>query len=107
MATQEPDQEAGIPVPIVYVGAEDVPVLLANQFVIQHEQNEFVLTLGQVTPPILLGTLEERREQAQKLAYVPVKVVARVAFTRERLVELIEVLQEHLRKYDTRRGEKP
>jgi len=107
LATQEPDQEAGIAVPIVYVGGEDVPVLLANQFVIQHEQNEFVLTLGQVTPPILLGTLEERREQAQKLAYVPVKVVARVAFTRERLVELIEVLQEHLRKYDTRRGEKP
>jgi len=102
---EELGREEGVLVPIVYVGAEDVPILLANQFIIQHEQSEFILTLGQMTPPILLGTPEERREQAQKLAYIPVKIVARIAFTRDRLVELIQMLEEHLRKFDKQRGE--
>jgi hypothetical protein len=90
-------------IPLVYVGAEDVPILFVNQFVIQHHEDDFVLMLGQITPPVLLGTDEERRAQAEKVAYVPVNVVARVAFSRGRLVELIEVLQEHLRKYDAQR----
>jgi hypothetical protein len=103
MATEEPMQEGMVRIPLVYVGVEDVPIHFANQFVIQHVQGDFVLMLGQMTPPVLLGTDEERRTQAEKVAYVPVKVVARVAFSRERLVELIEVLREHLRKYDTQR----
>jgi len=86
--------------PLVYVGAEEVPVLLANVFVSQHEQNEFILTIGQLVPPMLFGTDEERLEQAKKVAYVPVKVVTRLALTRQRIVELIEVLQENLRNYD-------
>lgn len=98
------DKDA-IKLPIVYIGAEDVPVALANQFIIQHEQNEFILTFGQITPPILLGNDEQRLEQAKNIAYVPVKVVGRFTFTRQRLSELVDVLQRHLRKYDAE-GEK-
>ena len=98
MAVEEPI----IQLPIVYVGLEDVPILFGNHFIIQHEQNEFILTAGQLTPPILLGTPEERLEQAKKLSYVPVRVVARLGFTRQRLEELIEALQENLRAYDER-----
>jgi hypothetical protein len=37
--------------PIIWVGVEDVPILFANQMVIQHSaENEFVLTFGQLTP---------------------------------------------------------
>jgi len=87
-------------IPIVISGAEDVSIHFANQFVIQHQQNEFILTIGQLVPPMLFGTDEERLEQAKKVAYVPVKVVTRLALTRQRIVELIEVLQENLRNYD-------
>ncbi len=97
--------EDTVEIPIVFVGTEDVPVVLANQFVVQHQRNEFILTLGQVTPPILLGSDEERFEQAKKVAYIPVKVVARVSFTRDRLVELIGALKKHLEKYDSVSGE--
>lgn len=97
--------EDTVEIPIVFVGTEDVSVVLANQFVVQHQRNEFILTLGQVTPPILLGNDEERFEQAKKVAYIPVKVVARVTFTRDRLVELIDILKKHLDKYDSVSGE--
>jgi len=87
-------------IPIVISGAEDVSIHFANQFVIQHQQNEFILTVGQMSPPILLGSEEERREQAKQISFVPVKVIARIAMTRERLVELISVLQQNLAVFD-------
>lgn len=93
-------EEDVVTLPVVYIGAEDEPILFANQFVIQHEKNEFVLTVGQLQPPILLGSPEERKEQAKKLTYVPIKVVARFGLNRQCLVELIEALQSNLRKYD-------
>ena len=93
-------EQDAITLPVTYLGLEDVPILFANQFVIQHEKNEFILTVGQLQPPILLGAPEERKEQAKKLAYVPIKVVARFGLTRQRLAELIEALQSNLRKYD-------
>ena len=93
-------KEDTVTLPMVYIGAEDAPILFANQFIIQHEQNEFILTVGQLQPPILLGSPEERKEQAKKLTYVPIKIVARFGLTRQRLAELIEVLQNNLRKYD-------
>ena len=100
MAQDEP----GVEIPLVYIGADDEPVLFANQFVVQHELlDEFVLTLGQLTAPILLGSEEEKMEQASRLAYVPVKVVGRFSFTRERVVELINALKENLETYDRRK----
>jgi hypothetical protein len=91
MATDEPD---GVPVPIVWVGADDLPVLHANQFVAQVDKGEVFLTIGQIVPPAIIGsTVEERRQQAEAIQYVPVKPVARLAFNPARLNELISVLQ--------------
>ncbi|MDP2951968.1 MAG: hypothetical protein Q8O76_01460 [Chloroflexota bacterium] len=97
-------EEEAIILPVVYVGTEDSPILFANNFVIQHTQKEFILTVGQIQPPILLGSPEIRREQAKRLSYVPVKVVTRLGFTRQRLVELIQVLQDNLQIYDSKQG---
>ncbi len=97
--------EEPIEIPVVYIGVEDVPILFANSFVVQHQQNEFIITVGQIQPPLLLGSPEEVREQAKRTAYVPVKVVARLALTRGRLLELLEVLTENLRRYDARSSE--
>ena len=93
-------EQDAITLPLTYLGLEDVPILFANQFVIQHEKNEFILTVGQLQPPILVGAPEERKEQAKKLTYVPIRVVGRFGLTRQRLAELIEVLQSNLRTYD-------
>ena len=92
--------EEEIQVPILIVGADDVPIVLANQFIIQHQQQEFIITFGQVAPPYLFGTDEERREQAKNLSYVPIKIVGRFGLTRDRMVELIGVLQENLATFD-------
>lgn len=99
-------EEPLVSVPLVYVGAEDVPILYANQFVSQFQADEFILTVGQVAPPILLGDESEQREQAERLSYVPVKVVARLAFTRQRLDEMLTLLKANLAAYDKDREQK-
>jgi len=77
------------------VGAEELPVLFANQFVAQvGDTGEIFLTVGQVVPPAIIGqTEEERREQAENIQYVQVKPIARLAMTPEKLRELKTVLE--------------
>ncbi len=100
------DERPSIPIPITWIGVEEVPIYLANQFVCQFEQQEFILTLGQMSPPALLGeTEEERAEQAAQIDYVPVKPLARLGFTESRLRELIAVLEANLRNYEQHQRE--
>ena len=98
------EQDEEVAIPTVFVGIEDVPIQFANQFVIQHQQEEFILTFAQLAPPILSGKDEEKLEQARKLSYVPIKVVGRFGFNRERLAELISILQTNLERFDRRKG---
>lgn len=89
-----------IDVPLAWIGTEELPIFLVNQIVCQFNQDEFILTFGQMTPPALLGTEDERIEQAQQIAYVPVKPLARLGFSETRMRELIAVLEVNLRNYE-------
>jgi len=79
---------------------DDSPILLANHFLIQHQPDEFVLSLSQVTGPPLVGTPDEIRESARAQGGVAVHTIARVAMTRRRAVELIALLQERVDEHD-------
>ena len=59
-----------------WVDFEEQPIVFANHFLVQHQPNEFVLTLGQVTGPPVVG------------------------LTRPRVLELINVLQATLEDHD-------
>ena len=91
-----------IEIPLLLSGADETPVLFANHFLVQEYQEEFILTVGQLVPPPLLGTDEERQEQARQLSSVSVRVVARLGLTRRRLAEIISLLQGTLERYDER-----
>jgi hypothetical protein len=98
------NERQGIEIPLVIIGAEDVPIYFTNLFVVQHEEKEFIITFGQYSPPLLLGSPEEKQEAAKRMPYVPIKVIARVGLTPERMEELIEVLQTNLRKYQAKQA---
>lgn len=100
-------QDLDLQLPLVFVGGEEVPILHANEFVIQHHRDGFTLTVGQFAPPILLGDEAERLEQAQQLSYVPVRVIGRFAVTHSRLKELIDVLEQNLAQYEQAKTDVP
>jgi hypothetical protein len=96
------DVPEGIPIPLTWIGAEDLPVHFINKFVgqVEAEEHVFYLTIGQALPPALVGTPEEKLEQLEAISYVPIKPIARLAFTRKKLEELIAVLQTNLDQYE-------
>jgi hypothetical protein len=76
-------------------GVEDVPVSLTNQFIGQvGQQNEIVLTFGQVTIPALIGSPEQQAEQAREISRIPIKPLVRLTLTRTALDELIGILEQ-------------
>ncbi len=101
MSESAPAADSGrIAIPIVFIGAEETPIIYVNHVIAQFERDEFIVTVGQFAPPILIGTPEERREQLRLVSNVPVRVVARLAFNRDRIRQLIGVLEENVKQYD-------
>jgi hypothetical protein len=92
-----------IQIPLLIVGAEDTPIYFSNFLVVQHLDREFILTFGQYAPPLdLPGPENERRIPP----YVPVRAVARIGLTPQRMRELIEILQSNYNKWrETSEGE--
>ena len=88
-------------VPAVWVGADDLPVQFLNAFLMIVQPGEIFLTLGSYQPPPIVGaTVEEREAAAKAVSFVPVKPIARVGMTPDRLRELIRVLEEGLQNYE-------
>lgn len=102
-----------VDVPVVWAGVEDVPIFYANTFVCQWDlvsHGGFIITVGQLTPPALMGTPEEVREQAEQVSYVPVRAVTRLGITRAKLDDLIAILTINRDGYDkavSKMGEDP
>jgi len=101
-----PEQPEGVVgVPIVWVGAEELPLLFVNQFLGVVQPGEIFIHFGALVPPAITGeTDEERKAQAEAIQFVQVKPVARLAMTPARLQELIEILQQTLSNYEKHPG---
>lgn len=97
-------EEEGIALPFFFIGTEDVPIQLSNLQAIQHVQQEFIITFGQFSPPVVLGTPEEQFEQLKSKQYLPVKTVARVAMSPQRLADLIKALQTNYENWKAAQG---
>lgn len=89
--------EDRIEVPVVWVGADELPVLFVNQFIGQADKAEVFLTIGQMVPPAVIGTEAERREQLEHLQYAQIRPVARLAMTPAKLRDLLSILEVTLR----------
>jgi hypothetical protein len=81
--------------PFVWVGIDDLEVKVATHFVGQVAGlDEISLIIGQVLPPILMGTREEIASQAEEIQFVIARPLARINMTPHRAKELIEILNQ-------------
>lgn len=94
------EQPESIDIPVAWVGMDEAPILVANQFMLQSQPYEFLLTVGQMSPPALLGSPDEKAEQARQIDYVPIRVLARLGLSPTRVRELIAILQDQLERHD-------
>jgi hypothetical protein len=94
MSGDLPAEPLQVQLRIDWSAADDVVALFANQVLIQSAGpgEEVYLSFGQIAPPALIGTPEEQHAQAQALGSIPVKVVARLTISREKLNEIFGAL---------------
>lgn len=99
MSEQVPE---GVELPVRWVGIEETPLLVANQFLGQvSSPNEVVLNIGATILPIILpGDPERQAEQLAEYEYISIKTIARLGLNRLTLEQLIGVLQQTLSNYD-------
>jgi len=87
--------------------ADHVPTQLASQFLVQvaipvgQSPDGVVIAVGHLDPAVLIGSDEDRRQQAERYeGRLPVQVHGRYYLTRSRLEELRNALNELASKYD-------
>lgn len=102
VASMSEGEEGPIQIPLAWVGAEDVPVEFANQLIVQHQGDEFVITIGQMVGPAIAGA--KAREMAENAEFVPIRVVARIGLPEGRMREFVNAMQANLDNYDRKRS---
>lgn len=95
------EAQEGVSKPVVWVGADELPVHFVNQWLGVVGPGEVHLTLGTLTPPAIMGeTVEDRKAQVEAIPFVAIKPVARIAMAPGGLRQLIGILQETLANYE-------
>lgn len=76
-----------------------LPTLYANQVYITHAGTEFYVVFGEVQLPVLVNVRPE------DIGELEVKPVAKLVFTPEAIIPIVEAMADNLRSFQ-RRGEK-
>lgn len=91
-------------IPISWVGHDEVPISYANQFLVQNQaEGSFLLSVGHLSPPALVGNPEQIAAQLEDIEFVPVRPLLRAALTESTMRDLVAVLEASLRKAEQRR----
>jgi len=107
MANGVPDGEF-VALRLLWIDLDEEPIYSSDQMVAQIDRDRVVVTFGSTSPPVIMGdTDEERRQSAESIGYVPVRVISKVAMTRDRLEDTVRVLTEILGKIDGTGGGAP
>ena len=85
--------------PLEWIVDEDTPCQYATNLVVQHTEHEFIISFFRASPPILLGTMDEVKEQLKDIQSVPAQCVARVVVAVSRMPEFVQVFQQNLENY--------
>lgn len=84
-----------VQIPATWVGVEDIPIPFVNNVLVQVDDvGDLIIAFGQTTPPALTATTPEENAIAlERIAFIPVRPVARISMSRTRLDQTITTLQ--------------
>ena len=84
---------------------ENVVTKYATNMVVQHSDQEFILSFFEILPPIILGTPQDL-EKLETLSSVRAECIARVIVSAERMPRFVQVLQQNLEKAISKQEDK-
>ena len=90
---------------LVWGDRDDAPILFSNLILAQNLRDDFIISFGQASPPILPEDEGKRREALEGIDFVPVKTIARIGMSAQRMREFVAVMQQNLERYEQEMGE--
>lgn len=106
----EPLGPATVRAQLTWGDLDSLPVLAANQFIVQlsateapNTPSDIVLTVGYLAPPLLIGTLEEQQQAAAAVDHLTVRPVARFSVPTAKAAELARLLQDVVQRVEATR----
>lgn len=107
----QPMAEDQFQMQVIWPEVEQLPVFRANQFLgqissgVDNLPEDIVLTLGYVTPPVALGSEEERRATLAAIGAMSVKPISRISMSlgqAEGLRSLLDTVITNWREIESR-----
>lgn len=102
------DGQPGLPLGLEWTGVHDVQPEFIDQIGVglgsaasaRQVPDSVVITFGRVQQPLVVGSSEQVAARVRQITTVPVKAVGRFIMSRERAVELRQILDMALKQYD-------
>jgi hypothetical protein len=88
-----------VKVPVRWVVPEGMLTLAPTNIVVQYIEGEFIISLFEGRPPILLGSKEEVFKQLKTHGEIPVYCLARFVLSPQRMEDFVRVVGENLQRY--------
>jgi hypothetical protein len=101
----EKDQDK-VGIPVKYVIPDEIITRYATDMVVQHSDQEFLISFWEIQRPVLLGTDEERKAQVQMIKFIENRCVARFAITPDRMQKFLDALKENVDHYQKEKASK-
>lgn len=85
-------------VPIIFGGADEVPIQHANCFFVSHTDDEFFITFAQAHPPYKLKMTKQEIDEIKRSG-LRSRVIARIMVSPIKMKELLDILNENYDKF--------
>jgi hypothetical protein len=89
-------KEVSIRAELEWVDAESLPIVYANHLFVRHEEDNFVITLGQSHGPYWIEVPEELKGKEIK---VPIHAVARVVVPHKAMKLMLDALNQNYERF--------
>lgn len=100
---QKPDPY--IKLPIEWHTPEGLISRYANNIIVQHTPQEFIVSFFETQPPLMLGNSEETAKQLKTMKSVRSLCVSRIIISPDRIGDFINALQTNYQNYLSKKSD--
>jgi hypothetical protein len=76
----------------------------ANNIIVQHSQNEFIISFFEARPPLLIGTLERIERVQRETKSLSAECVARIVVSPQKMRDFVKVMTRNMETYEAKFG---
>lgn len=99
------EEKDAVQVPIEWHIPEDIKTQYATNMLVQHTENEFIVSFFEAWPPFLSGTPEEIKAMLEELKSVRATCISRIVMSPQFMERVVKALQTNLERFKQRKQE--